>query len=56
MTVAELQKQWKRCGGDPACQAALITLFQGGGGMVQDAPGGKVFTDRYGGKVFIAGA
>jgi len=56
MTVAELQKQWKRCGGDPGCQAALLTLFQQGGGSWQQGNGGKVFTDRYGGKVFIPGS
>ena len=53
MTVSELQRRWKRCGGDVDCQNALIVLFQGGGGMVEEAPGGKVFTDQYGGKVFI---
>jgi hypothetical protein len=56
MTVAELQKQWKRCGGDPGCQTALLTLFQQGGGTWVEGNGGKVFTDKYGGKVFIPGS
>jgi hypothetical protein len=56
MTVAELQRRWKGCRGDVACQNALVTLFQGGGGTVAEAPGGKVFTDQFGGKVFIPNA
>ena len=59
MTVEELQRQWKNCKGNLECETSLETLFRGGGGTIgtdPNQPGGKVFTDKFGGKVFIKGA
>lgn len=59
MSASDVQKAWRACKGDADCQNALETLFvsQGGTITVDPAqPGGKVFTDQTGGKVFIKGA
>jgi hypothetical protein len=53
MTVRELQQAIKACKGDAACVANVEALFVRKGGMVAVESGGKSFTDRFGGKVFM---
>jgi hypothetical protein len=56
MTVKELERAIKNCRGDAACIRNVESLFVTGGGTIAEQPGGKVFTDRLGGKVFIPSA
>jgi hypothetical protein len=52
-TVADLDKCIKSCKDDLVCVKACEDAFLADGGKVFGQDGGKVFTDRDGGKVFV---
>ena len=52
-TVADLTRCIKACKADQACETACEDSFLADGGKVFERDGGKVFTDKDGGKVFI---
>jgi hypothetical protein len=52
-SVADLERCIKGCKTDQVCVKACEDAFEAAGGKVFTQDGGKVFTDRDGGKVFI---